>query len=104
MFHPKQACPSLSELKERLNERWGCATDAVVIYNWLTKYGGGRSSGTCLVYDNKDYKMKFEPDYRLRREKLIAEKDISKTRKTKKNIKVKVRKLRGKAKVKAMNS
>ena len=57
-----------------------------------------------MIYDSKDYKLKFEPKYRLRREQLIDPKNISRTRKTRKNLKIKTRKLRGKAKVKVLNS
>jgi ribosomal protein S24E len=70
----------------------------------MTQFGGGKSAGTCLIYENKDYKLKYEPKWRLRRENLADAKSASKTRKTRKNIKIKTRKLRGKAKVKVMNA
>lgn len=70
----------------------------------MTKFGGGKSAGTCLIYENKDYKLKYEPTWRLRREGLADAKNASRTRKTRKNLKIKTRKLRGKAKVKVLNS
>lgn len=48
--------------------------------------------------------MKYEPTWRLRREGLADAKAANRTRKTRKNLKVKTRKLRGKAKVKVLNS
>lgn len=72
------------------------------LFDFYTKFGGGRTTGFALLYDSKDMKLKYEPKWRLRREKLIDPKNVALTRKTKKNRKIKTRKLRGKEKVKVL--
>ena len=47
--------------------------------------------------------MKFEPQYRLIKQGLVAKPKINTNRKTKKELKNKIRKLRGKEMVKARN-
>merc|ERR1712110_430447 len=101
VFHPSEGGVSKKELTEYVSGEYRCDSDNVVLFGFNTKFGGGRSSGFCLIYDNKDSLIKFEPKYRLRRLKLVADKDTSKTRKIKKEIKIKRKKLRGKEKAKA---
>merc|ERR1712232_338450 len=104
VYHPKSACLTFAEIKAELANRFACNEDAIALFDFFTKFGGGRTTGFALLYDNKDFKLKYEPKYRLRREELIDPKDNAKTRKTKKNLKIKTRKLRGKEKVKVMQS
>ena len=46
----------------------------IVLFGFKTEFGGGRSSGFALVYDNQQYLLKYEPKHRLRRLKIIPEK------------------------------
>merc|ERR1712080_769178 len=89
---------SKADLSEQLAGKFRTDAQNVVLFGFKTKFGGGRSTGFCLVYDNLDSLKKFEPVYRMRRTKLVADKDTSKTRKIMKEIKIKRKKLRGKAK------
>lgn len=95
---------SHEQIKEEISGRFRCNTDSITVFDLFTQFGGGKSSGFCLIYDTKDYKLKYEPKWRLRRESLIEPKNTARTRKTKKNIKIKTRNLKGKAKVKVMNA
>ena len=104
MYHPKSACLKLEEIKVELASKFACNADGISLFDFFTKFGGGRTTGFALLYDSKDLKIKYEPKYRLRREELIDAKDVTKTRKTKKNLKIKTRKLRGKEKVKVLNA
>ena len=42
-------------------------TDVVFVFGFKTAFGGGKSTGFGLVYDNLNYAKKFEPKYRLAR-------------------------------------
>merc|ERR1712226_1415084 len=101
VFHPSEGGVSKKDLTEYVSGKYRCDAENVVLFGFHTKFGGGKSSGFCLIYDNKDSLMKFEAKYRLRRLGAIPDKDTSKTRKIKKEIKVKKAKLRGKEKAKA---
>jgi len=70
----------------------------VSLFGFKTLYGGGRSTGFCLIYDNYDYFLKYEPKYRLRRVKLLEPR--SGNRKQRKEIHTKRNKVRGTAKAK----
>ena len=70
------------------------------MFGFKTRFGGGRTSGFCLIYDSKDARKKYEPIHRLRRTKEAAEKDTTMTRKIKKELKIKRKKVRGTAKAK----
>ena len=65
----------------------------VVLFGFRIKFGGGKSTGFCLIYDNEDAMMKFEPKYRLVRKGLVEKKDYS--RKAIKEAKNKGKKIRG---------
>lgn len=56
-----------------------------------------------MVYHSKDSLMKFEPKHRLIKLGLVEKPKVKTTRKTKKEQKNKIKKLRGMEKVKAKN-
>merc|ERR1711913_81846 len=101
VFHPNDGGCSKTELREYVSGKFRCEQDNIQLFGFHTKFGGGRTSGFALIYDNKDSMMKYEPKYRLRRVKAIPERDTTKTRKIKKEIKIKRKKLRGTEKAKA---
>ena len=37
----------------------------IVVFGFRTQFGGGKSTGFGLIYDNLDAVKKFEPKYRL---------------------------------------
>ena len=43
--------------------------NAIFIFKFRTHFGGGKSSGFGLIYDNVESAKKFEPKYRLIRVK-----------------------------------
>lgn len=65
----------------------------VVLFGFRTKFGGGKSTGFCVIYDNEDALRKFEPKHRLVRLGLEDKKDRS--RKAMKEAKNKGKKTRG---------
>jgi small subunit ribosomal protein S24e len=75
----------------------------VVIMTLKTQFGGNKSQGIVFVYNSKDSLMKFEPKHRLIKQGLAEKPKVKVNRKTKKELKNKVKKLRGMEKVKAKN-
>merc|ERR1712032_243521 len=100
VFHSGEACAKKSEVSDIVAGKFRADTENVVLFGFKTKFGGGRTSGFCLIYDNKDARKKYEPMYRLRRTKDAPEKDTVLTRKIKKEIKIKRAKVKGTAKAK----
>eukprot|EP00834_Sanchytrium_tribonematis_P001417 NODE_34_length_36538_cov_0.612854.p25 type:complete len:133 gc:universal NODE_34_length_36538_cov_0.612854:11229-11627(+) len=95
--HPNQASPSRLVLREQLSKLYNSSLDCVVVFGIMTKFGGGKSTGFALVYDDVDSLKKFEPTYRQVRLGLTEPaKTGRKQRKEKKN---RLLKLRGTEKV-----
>ena len=42
-----------------------CDKDAVVVFGFKYVFGGGKTTGFALIYDNVDAAKKFEPKFRL---------------------------------------
>lgn len=64
-----------------------------VLFGFRTKFGGGKSTGFCLIYDNEESMQKFEPKHRLVRNGMAEKKETS--RKAIKEAKNKGKKIRG---------
>jgi small subunit ribosomal protein S24e len=64
-----------------------------VLFGFKTKFGGGKSTGFCLIYDNEESMRKFEPKHRLIRSGVTTKKETS--RKAIKEAKNKGKKIRG---------
>jgi small subunit ribosomal protein S24e len=45
------------------------------LYGFRTAFGGNRSTGFALVYDNQQYLVKYEPDFRLRRVEILPKRN-----------------------------
>ncbi len=48
-------------------KKFKAETRNVVLFGIKTAFGGGRSTGFCLIYDTHAYLVKYEPRYRLMR-------------------------------------
>ena len=70
-MHPGQANVKKDKLKGILAKRFKAEENAIVLFGFKPAFGGGKSSGFCLIYDNSDFLKKYEPKYRLRRVKTI---------------------------------
>jgi ribosomal protein S24E len=58
---------SIKDIKAKVSEKFGAPVDNIALFNLETKFGGGKSVATCLIYDSVDQKIKIEPRYRLLR-------------------------------------
>merc|ERR1712066_97687 len=100
VFHTNEARAKKEEIAGEVAGKFRNDKENVVLFGFKTRFGGGRSTGFCLIYDNKDARKKYEPTYRLRRTRDAPEKNTTLTRKIKKEIKIKRKKVRGTAKAK----
>jgi len=100
VLHPSRANVSKKELSERLAELYKTDKARVVPFGFRTHFGGGRSTGFALIYDDEESQKKFEPRYRLVRSGLATKKDRP-TRKLRKERKNRAKKFRGTKKSKA---
>ncbi|KAL3808517.1 hypothetical protein ACHAXA_008338 [Cyclostephanos tholiformis] len=93
IIHPGRANVAKSELQDVIGGMHKTDSKLVVLFGFRTKFGGGKSTGFCVIYDNEDALMKFEPKHRLVRQGLAEKKERS--RKALKEAKNKGKKVRG---------
>lgn len=100
VLHPSRANVSKADLSEKLAAVYKADKNRVVTFGFRTAFGGGRSTGFALIYDDEASQRKFEPKYRLVRSGLLpkVEKPSRKLRKERKN---RAKKFRGTKKIKA---
>nr|AHA44494.1 40S ribosomal-like protein [Pectinaria gouldii] len=84
---------SKNEVREKLAKMYKTTSDLCFCFGFHTVFGGGKTTGFCLIYDNMDAAKKFEPNYRLVRAGLKAKvtRTARKQRKERKNKQKKVR-------------
>ncbi|OCH96171.1 40S ribosomal protein S24 [Obba rivulosa] len=100
VLHPSRANVSKAELSEKLAAIYKADKARVVPFGFRTHFGGGRSTGFALIYDDEASQRKFEPKYRLIRSGLEAA-PTKTSRKLRKERKNRAKKLRGTKKAKA---
>jgi small subunit ribosomal protein S24e len=93
IIHPGRANVPKKELQEVVGGMYKANAKLTVLFGFRTKFGGGKSTGFCLIYDNEDSMRKFEPKYRLIRNGVAEKKETS--RKAMKEAKNKGKKVRG---------
>lgn len=117
VLHPGQPSVKKTEIREKLAKMYKVTfnllifhfyydifcilqvtPDVVFVFGFRTNFGGGKSTGFALIYDDVSYATKFEPKHRLQRHGLF-EKKIQ-TRKQRKERKNRMKKVRGTGKSK----
>ncbi|KAH9519716.1 ribosomal 40S subunit protein S24B [Bulinus truncatus] len=98
VLHPGRATLSKTEVRDKLAKLYKTTADTVFCFGFRTHFGGGKTTGFALIYDNLDKAKKFEPKYRLARHGLIELKKAG--RKQRKERKNRQKKVRGTAKTK----
>ncbi|KAG4301521.1 hypothetical protein PCK1_002234 [Pneumocystis canis] len=103
VLHPNRPNLSRNELRERLAIMYKVNKDTVQVFGMRTQFGGGKSTGFALIYDNLDVMRRFEPKYRLIRIGLEnkVERPSRQQRKQRKN---RSKRFRGTAKKAAMTA
>ena len=67
MLHPNRASVPKDEIREKLASMYNADKECVFVFGFRVKFGGGKSVGFGLIYDNKDAALKYEPKFRLLR-------------------------------------
>mmetsp|Transcript_10121 Transcript_10121/g.17900 ORF Transcript_10121/g.17900 Transcript_10121/m.17900 type:complete len:136 (-) Transcript_10121:794-1201(-) len=100
--HPGRGTVHKKELQAKIAQMFKIQEEnTIVLFGFKTQFGGGKSKGFGLIYDNLAFCKRYEPKYRLIRLGLATKKEGSrKQRKEKKN---RLKKLRGTAKVKGVS-
>ncbi|VEU35792.1 unnamed protein product [Pseudo-nitzschia multistriata] len=93
VIHPGRANVSKDELAELLAGMYKGDAKLTTLFGFRTKFGGGKSTGFCLIYDNEESMIKFEPKHRMVRKGVTTLKETS--RKAIKEAKNKGKKIRG---------
>jgi small subunit ribosomal protein S24e len=65
VLHPGKANVAKSELAEQLAKTHKSEVSNVVLFGFSTQFGGGKSTGFCLIYNDAKSMVKFEPKHRL---------------------------------------
>merc|ERR1711870_204399 len=101
IIHPNLANVSKKDLATKLASMYKVHdSQCIQLFGFKTAFGGGRSTGFGLIYDNLDKMKKFEPKYRLVRAGVGGDKSGA-GRRAKKDTKNRMKKARGKEKTKA---
>jgi small subunit ribosomal protein S24e len=94
VLHPGRATVSKSEIREKLGQMYDVReANTIVVFGFRTQFGGGKSTGFGLIYNDVKSAQKFEPKHRLVRAGLATK--VSKSRKQIKERKNRTRKIRG---------
>ncbi len=65
VLHPNRPNVARNVLSEKLATLYKTDKARVVTFGLRTQFGGGRSTGFALIYDDEASQKKFEPKYRL---------------------------------------
>merc|ERR1719265_1627602 len=99
LIHPETGSISKARIKDKLAAMFKSTPEAISVFGLHGKFGGGRSTGFAHVYTSVDDRKKYDSKCSLLRDKLLEKK--GKTRKQKKEIKGRVKKVRATAKASA---
>ena len=97
VFHPNQPIVTKEQIREYVRTHF--KKQHVSLFGVQKFFGGGRTKGFCLIYDNEDSMRKIEPVSRLKRVEVekIAPKDRKKPKKESRKVQ-KVKKHQGQRK------
>lgn len=94
VIHPGRPNVAKSELMEMIAKSHKVSDVKLIsMFGFRNKFGGGKSTGFCLIYDSKEKLEQFEPKYRLIRNGVKEKKESS--RKQIKEAKNRKKKIRG---------
>ena len=100
IIHPEIANISKTGIKDKLSQQFKTKPECIAVFGLKSKFGGGSSTGFALIYDSLDSRKKYDQKRLLKRDKLW-DKPKGTTRKQGKEIKGRVKRVRGTAKAKA---
>lgn len=75
VYHEGKPNVSQKDLRELIANKYHYEPKNIVLFGFRTAFGGNRSSGFCLAYENQQYLVKYEPIYRLRRAGVVGKRN-----------------------------
>jgi small subunit ribosomal protein S24e len=94
VVHPGRATVSKADVSAKLASMYGVAdAQTIVVFGFRTQFGGNKSTGFGLIYDDVKAATKFEPKHRLVRAGLATK--VEKSRKQIKERKNRMKSVRG---------
>eukprot|EP01084_Bolivina_argentea_P257879 434554_1 len=98
--HQHLATPSRRLIRRKISSIYKVKDPhTIVLFGFKSKYGGGKTTGFCLIYDNFKSRKRFDYRYRLVRDKFAKKKEGS--RKAQKELKNRRKKMVGREKASA---
>ena len=94
--------PSRKAIREKLAQIYKKDENCIAVYGCRVQFGGGKTTGFACVYDDLKSRQKFDQHHHMVRDGVAEKKP--KTRKAKKELKGRVKKVRGKEIAKVRNS
>merc|ERR1711934_984768 len=94
VLHPNMAGVSKADITKELAKRYKADEKAIMMFGFKSAFGGGKSSGFALIYDDAEALKRFEMKYRQARVGVFEH--SRKSRKMLKETKNRMKKLRGK--------
>jgi len=65
VLHPGRATVPKTEIRDQLAKMYKTTADVTFAFGFHTLFGGNKTIGFALIYDNLDAVKKFEPKHRL---------------------------------------
>lgn len=75
VYHEGKPNVSQKDLRELIAAKYKWEPKNLVLFGFRTAFGGNRSTGFALAYDNQQYLVKYEPIYRLRRLAIVPKRN-----------------------------
>jgi len=71
VVHPGEPAVKKEKLRGLVSQKYKVDERNVVLFGFKTQFGGGKSTGFCLIYDGPESLVKYEPLHRLRRVEIL---------------------------------
>ncbi|KAL0249338.1 hypothetical protein GEMRC1_004570 [Eukaryota sp. GEM-RC1] len=103
IFHFGRGNVSKDDVRSHISKMYDVDAKLISAFGFRTKFGGGRTTGFALIYDNMEVMKRIEPTHRLASQGLVetTQRAARSERRQKKN---RMKKFRGKDKVKIRNA
>mmetsp|Transcript_3676 Transcript_3676/g.6809 ORF Transcript_3676/g.6809 Transcript_3676/m.6809 type:complete len:139 (-) Transcript_3676:80-496(-) len=77
IIHPGRPNVPKKELQDVIAPMYKADPKLTFLFGFKTQFGGGRTTGFCLLYDSEEAAKKFEPKHRLIRNGMKEKKESS---------------------------
>merc|ERR1712130_867044 len=61
VLHPGRVGVSKADIRAKLSAMYKCESDVISTFGFRSQFGGGKTTGFALIYDNLDSMKRFEP-------------------------------------------